>query len=302
MITKRIYSACLFVLIAVFLALSLPVAGVDNPNYRRFEDAKSLRVYMKWHPKREPLISAHRGGPMRGYPENAVESFENVLNYGPCLIECDVRLSRDGHLVMMHDSTLDRTTTGKGKVSDFSLARLKQLFLKDPGGQITRFRIPTLGEVLEWSKGRAVLSVDVKRDVPFHRVVDAVRKHKAGGHAVIITYSLEDTKKVHQLAPELMISASAGSIKGVDALLAGGVPPGNLCVFVGGSEPEPAVYKALHEKDIRAILGTMHNLDNRAAARGFQVYRQLYRNGADILATDNAPLVSQAIKEMKKQE
>jgi len=271
----------------------------SNPNYRSFANARELRAYMKWHAARKPLISAHRGGPMGNFPENAVETFENALKYGPCLIECDVQVTKDGHLVMMHDNTLDRTTTGKGKVSHHTLAQIKKLFLKDTGNKITGFRVPTLAEVLGWAVGRAVLTIDVKvKDgISFERVISEIREYNAEGHAIIIVYDIEDMLKVHRLAADLMISAAVNGIKGAEKLFAAGVPAENLIAFVGVYEPEIRVYEMLHEKGIRSVLGTMHNLDNKAVARGVSVYRQLFQNGADILSTDHVALVSRAFLE-----
>jgi glycerophosphoryl diester phosphodiesterase len=286
------------ILFSILLFLGNRCDETVKSNYRSFESAEELQAYLKWHPGKEPLISAHRGGPEAGFPENAIETFENVLRYGPCLIECDVRISKDGHLVMMHDETLDRTTTGSGKVSDHTLAELKELFLKDNNNKPTTYRIPTFAEVLQWAVERTVLTVDVKRDVSLKQIVSEIREHKAEGHAVVIVYNHEDLLKVHRLAPDLMISASALGIMGVKALLSADVPAVNICAFVGVYEPPRDVYEMLHQKGISTILVTSHNLDNKAAARGIRVYQELYRNGADILSTDNVPLVSKAIKEL----
>ena len=298
MVRRQVYFN---MLVLVLLLLSYTVfAGEPRSHYRSFADANELKAYMKWYGNRELLISAHRGSPLKGYPENAVETFEHILSYHPCLIECDLRLSQDGHIIMMHDETLERTTTGEGQVSDYTLAQLKQFFLKDPESTVTGFRIPTFAEVLTWAKGKAILTVDVKRGVSFTKVIEAVRQNKAEGHVIIITYSHDDAKLVHNLAPDLMISAGAGNMKSLKHLLTSGIPLENLCVFVGVSEPDPMVYKTLHQNGIRAILGTLTNLDSRAAKLGTRVYRRLYQNGADILATDNVPLVTKAIKEMKE--
>jgi glycerophosphoryl diester phosphodiesterase len=292
-------------ILAVFWGFHLAAAAAadattgSNPNYRSFANARELQAYMKWHTDREPLISAHRGGPMGDFPENALETFENALKYGPCLIECDVQVTKDGCLVMMHDNTLDRTTTGKGKVSHHTLAQIKKLFLKNVSNKITGFRVPTMAEVLRWAVGRAVLTIDVKAKdgVPFDQVISEIRKYRAEGHAIIIVYNIEDMLKVHRLAADLMISVSVTGIKGVEKLFATGMPAENLIAFVGVYEPDINVYEMLHKKGIRTSLGTMHNLDNKAAARGVSVYQQLYKNGADILSTDKVPLVSRAIME-----
>jgi glycerophosphoryl diester phosphodiesterase len=298
-IKKKRVPILILALLLALLFLGNVYGETSKSNYRSFANAKELQAYMRWHLGKAPLISAHRGGPMEGFPENAIETFENTLRYGPCLIECDVRITKDGHLVMMHDATLDRTTNGSGRVSDYTLEELKRLFLKDNKNKLTGCRIPTFGETLQWAVGRAILTVDVKKDVPINRIISEIQKHKADGHAIIIVYNLGDLKKVHQLAPSLMISASARGIIGVKKLFSTGVPAENICAFVGVYEPEPRVYEILHKNGVAAILGTMHNLDNKAVARGISVYQKLFRNGADILATDNVPLVSQAIKDWK---
>ncbi|MCP4217067.1 MAG: hypothetical protein GY765_20635 [bacterium] len=278
-------------------------------NRLNFSDAGELKAYMKWRPGKQGLISAHRGGPMpaassdtAGFPENALETFDNALTYGPCLIECDVRICKDGKMVMMHDDTLDRTTTGHGLVSDHTLAALKRLYLKAPGSnKPTTYRIPTFGEVLRWAKGRTILTVDVKRGVPFERIVSEVRRNKAEGHAIIIVYNPKDLVKVHKLAPDLMISASAKGMERTRRMLDSGVPAENICAFVGVRLPSSDVFALLHKKGITTIMGTMHNLDNSAARKGTKVYKQLYEAGADVLSTANVPLVSKAIKEMAGQ-
>ncbi len=266
-----------------------------QPHYLSFSNVTELKTYLKWAPGKKAIISAHRGGPMKGFPENAVETFENILRYGPCMIECDVRLSKDGILVMMHDDTLERTTNGSGNVTDYTFDQLKKLFLKDPMGKITPYRIPSFAQALKWAKGRAVLAVDVKRKIPYKKVIEEIREYEAEPHVVVITYNWEQLQEVYRLAPELMVSAGAKGVMGTQKLLASGVPASNLCVFVGVYEPKKQVYDLLHEKGILTILGTMHNLDKKAEARGLHVYRELVKNGADILATDNPVMATRAI-------
>ncbi|MCC6356140.1 MAG: IS66 family insertion sequence element accessory protein TnpB [Verrucomicrobiae bacterium] len=92
-----------------------------------------------FRPERGPLpfVSAHRGGAQEGFPENCLESFEHTLRHTFAIMEIDPRYAKDGAIVVHHDATLERTTTGRGKVSDFTLAELKQLRLKDPEGNVT---------------------------------------------------------------------------------------------------------------------------------------------------------------------
>jgi glycerophosphoryl diester phosphodiesterase len=270
----------------------------SNSNYRSYSSPDELKSEMRWRSDAKPMMSAHRGGPMPGFPENAIETFENALTYGPCIIECDIRVSRDGHLVMMHDATIDRTTNGKGTVSSMTLDQLKLFNLVDINGNQTEFRIPTLQETLSWAKGKAVLTLDIKRDVEPSHVIAVVREMKAEAYSIIITYNWNQVERVYGLAPELMISASAGSYEAMQLIFSSEIPLENFVFFVGTYEPDQAIYDMAHLRGVRTILGTMHNLDNKAAVKGISVYQQLYQNGADILSSDNIPLLAEAINKM----
>ncbi|WP_051292618.1 glycerophosphodiester phosphodiesterase family protein [Olivibacter sitiensis] len=233
-----------------------------------------------------PLVSAHRGGPGPGYPENALETFMHRAATQPLVIECDIALSKDSVLVLMHDDKLDRTTTGKGYLKDFTYEELARLQLRDTDGKVTDFKIPKLDDALNWGKGKVLFTLDVKRGVPYDLVIDAVRRNRAEASSIIITYNAGQAEEVYQLAPELMISASIAKIDDLVRLSELGVPDNRLVAFVGIREPDTALYTRLHEHGIRCILGTMGNLDARAVARGDSVYYGLVQRGADMLSTD----------------
>lgn len=283
-------------LFTCLILLSSGFLWAQEPHYMVFSSAKELQAYLRWTPDAVPLIGAHRGAPQPGFAENSLEAFENALRYAPCVIECDVRKSKDGVLVMMHDKTLERTTTGRGLVRDYTLAELRKLHLKDPGGNITPYRIPTLGEVLEWARARTIVELDVKTPVTAEEIVEAIGRHRAVSYTIVIAYNRDSVLRYHHLNPELVISAPADGPEAVKRLLELPIPPENLIGFVGVSEPAQEVYKQLHARGIRAILGTLGNLDRSARARGVEVYLRLLRNGADMFATDNVPLAAKAIQ------
>ena len=93
------------------------------------------------------LLAAHRGGAAL-WPENSLLAFRNAIALGADFIEFDVHLSKDGELVVIHDPTLERTTTGGGPVKDRTVAELKALRLKDRTGAVTGETVPTLEEVV----------------------------------------------------------------------------------------------------------------------------------------------------------
>ncbi|PRD45435.1 glycerophosphodiester phosphodiesterase family protein [Sphingobacterium haloxyli] len=252
-------------------------------NFKGIED---LYRFLTYSENRVPLISAHRGGPDIDYPENAIETFQRVASKMPAIIECDIALTKDSVLVLMHDETLDRTTTGGGKVSRYTLAELKELHLKDPAGTVTNYRIPTLEETLRWGIGQVIFTLDVKRNVPYQLVVDAIRKTKSEAYVVIITYSANQAAVVHNLAPDLMISASIKNIEDLIRLNDMDIPDTRLVAFIGTSQADKNLTDLLHQHGILCILGTIGNLDRQAQERGEQVYAEYIENGADILSTD----------------
>lgn len=129
------------------------------------------------------IVIAHRGchnpAPhhrLGSTPENSVAALEQCVTLGVDVMELDVRRTRDGHLVIMHDATVDRTTDGQGRVGDLTLAALKSLHLRDNEGgataPITAAQVPTLDEMLDRARGRIVLNLDIK-DAIYAEVIAA---------------------------------------------------------------------------------------------------------------------------------
>lgn len=121
--------------------------------------ADSIRAKFLDPQSREVLVAVHRGD-WRNYAENSLEGIDNAIKLGADIVEVDLKRTVDGELVLMHDKTVDRTTTGKGKVEDLTLAEIKQLYLKSGVGQKTPYRVPTLREAMTANKGRALFNLD----------------------------------------------------------------------------------------------------------------------------------------------
>ncbi|NIV15465.1 MAG: glycerophosphodiester phosphodiesterase [Aliifodinibius sp.] len=288
-----------FIVILFFAFLN---AQSSPKHYQSFFSTEELQAYLSWSPDKLPIVEAHRGGPMPGFPENCLETFEKALSYAPCLIEIDVQKAKDGVLLLMHDDTLGRTTTGSGLVSDYTSEDLKKLFLRDNFGNITPYRIPTLSEAFQWAKDKAILQLDIKGTIAAEEIVTAIDNHDAEAYTIIITYDLESAQQYHRLNPQLVISASAKGMEGTSRLLNSSIDHDCLVAFVGVYEPPLEVYEALHRHGILAILGVIGNLDQKAKRRGAGVYVKLLKNGADVLATDNVPLVADAVRQYMQEE
>lgn len=128
----------------------------------RIGSIEELQNYFTYSPDRDILVSGHRGGMMPGYPENCIESCEKTLSLMPAFFEIDFSFTKDSIPVLMHDLTLDRTTTGKGRVADYTYEELQQFVLVDRNRNATPYKIPKLEEMLEWGKDKAVFNFDNK--------------------------------------------------------------------------------------------------------------------------------------------
>jgi len=109
--------------------------------------------------KQSVLVVSHRGD-WRNAPENSLQAFQNCIDMGVDMVELDLKKTKDGELILMHDNTLNRTTNGTGKPEDFTLAELKELRLKNGAGCLTRHKIPTLRETMLLCKGKILVNVD----------------------------------------------------------------------------------------------------------------------------------------------
>ncbi len=158
-------------------------------------ETKSEADHLAWvqqqlkQPENETiLISAHRGD-WRNAPENSIQCLKQSIEKRFDIVECDLKLSKDGHLIIMHDKTIDRTTNGKGKPEEYTLAELKQLKLKSALGHVTRHTIPTFEEYLQVAKGKVMLCLDKAFDY-FDVAMDLVKKYEMEDQVIYNTPSI----------------------------------------------------------------------------------------------------------------
>ena len=248
---------------------------------------------------RLPIISAHRGGAAKDYPENCIATFEYTLRHTFAIMEVDPRYTKDGKIVLHHDATLDRTTTGKGKVADHTLAELKQLRLKDAHGNVTEHTIPTLDEAIAWARGKTVLVLDQK-DVPAKDRLKVVMEHKAQAWVMLIVYSFNDAKACYETDNNIMMEVMIPSREKAEQFEKLGVPWKNVIAFVGHTPPaEKDLCKWLRAKGASTMTGTSRNLDKpilEGKVKDIDAlttkYQALLDMGVDVIEADAAREVS----------
>ncbi|WP_111683986.1 glycerophosphodiester phosphodiesterase family protein [Winogradskyella tangerina] len=282
--------------LVLYLVIALIFAGCKPNSEKITEKSKLLEVF---RPSKGdfPNISVHRGGKdIFNYPENCLETLQYVSDSINAIYEIDVAQTKDGKLVLMHDNSINRTTTGSGLVRKLTYTELFDYNLVDDFGNETKFKVPLFEDVLKWSKANdVVLTVDIKRSVAQKEVIEAIRRAKAQDHCILITYDVEQAKSAYKLAPELLLSVSARNNEEFDRLLKANIPVENMIAFTGTRLSPSALYDRLHENDIVCMLGTLGNLDRQAKARGDELYKTWKASGIDIIATDRPFEVHNAI-------
>jgi len=167
-----------------------------------------------------PLIAAHRGLVGARVSENGLEAIQAAAAAGLDAVEIDLRTTADGVIILSHDATVDRVTTGHGRVSHFTLAEIRALSLKTGSGHIATFE-----EALEATKGtRTRLLLDLKRGggIDPDRLVAVVQAHDALDRIIIGARSVADVRTYRRLEPSLPILGFIPSQSDTEAFIAAG--------------------------------------------------------------------------------
>lgn len=262
----------------------------------------ALAPYFDCVRERGVAISAHRGQSADDQPENSIAAIEATGRAIPsAILELDTVMTRDRRLVLMHDPSVDRTTTGHGRVADLTLSQIRQVRLRAPNGDETDAAPPTLDEALT-AAGRvgAIVAIDFKADdeegtLELARAVIAeIRRARAADRVVLITYSDAATRAVAEMAPEMMISAGLGEATDLT-----GVDSDQILAWTGSRTMKPSVWRTLKAEGIEVQFGTLgapgERFDDRFAQDGdVGEYRQLWQKGVTVIATD-APLAVKSV-------
>ncbi|MET0182941.1 MAG: glycerophosphodiester phosphodiesterase family protein [Caulobacterales bacterium] len=245
------------------------------------------------------IVAAHRGAPEPGYAENAIATFDHTFAQAPVAMEIDVTQTRDGALVLLHDETLDRTTTGSGDVGAITLAQFQRLNLKDERGRTLEQHPATLREALTWAAGKTILELDIKQGVPFEAVIEEVRAANAENRVVLITYSEGAAMRLHRIAPNLMISAPIDSEADLDDLIARRADLTRFLAWTGIEEPNSALNVTLAQHGVETLFGTLGHPDRswdarieRGEASGYAAFAEA---GVELIASDNPVAAQRAI-------
>ncbi len=169
-------------------------------------------------PARTILACAHRGEHLR-HPENSLPAIQAAIDAGVDYVELDIRTTRDGYLVLMHDSTVNRTTGGQGAIKDMTLDEIRKLDLgaRFPG-KFPGLEIPTFDEALEACRGKIGIYVDTKSASPTD-LIAAIERHGMGEHVMFYSSSVEFLKQIAELRTSWKLMPEANNPAHVQELV-----------------------------------------------------------------------------------
>ncbi|MGN0091996.1 MAG: glycerophosphodiester phosphodiesterase family protein [Alistipes sp.] len=138
------------------LSLCLAAAVVALAQSRAERILRELR-----NPESEYVIVISHRGDWRNYPENSLEAIESAINMGVDIVEMDIHRTADGVLVLCHDKTINRTTNGKGKISEITYDSIRRCCLRSEHGvKMPKYHMPTLAEALDLCRNRVMINID----------------------------------------------------------------------------------------------------------------------------------------------
>lgn len=241
-------------------------------------------------------VYAHRGYSGR-YPENTMLAFREAAKTGTDGIELDVQLTKDGHVVIIHDETIDRTTDGTGCVKDYTLEELRKFnAAANWNGQFGFEPIPTFEEYCEWAAGeKLITNIEIKSGVYYYesieeKTLELVRKYGLSDRVIFSSFLHSSISILRELAPDI----PCGALVEHEGLHNSGY----YCNKMGYQAFHPG-WKCLPKEDVDSCKKYGIEL-NVWTVNDMDVLERLVEWGVDGLITNYPPVCLAYLKNMKK--
>ena len=187
-----------------------------------------------------------------------------------------------------------------GKVSDYTWEELQNFRLKDPEGNITNYRIPTLEEAIRWARGKTILILD-KKDVPMERTAQLITDMQAEPYVMITVHDGASARFFYEKNPNFMFEAFVKTKEAVQDYEDNGIPWSHIMAYVGPKiTPEVReVIDMLHERGVMCMISTAPSDDKLSTPESrAEAYRMIIRQGVDIIESDRPIEVAEAISSL----
>jgi glycerophosphoryl diester phosphodiesterase len=286
--------------------------------------------------ERRPLNIAHQGGEIEA-PSDTLYAFKTARRRGADMIETDVHLTADGHVVVIHDETVDRTTNGSGSVEQMTLAQVKQLdaaywFIRargtvhdpsrpasdftwrgvatgdkppPPGFAPNDFTIPTLEELLATFPD-ALLNIELKPTVAMTgrleaAVAELLRAHGRTDDVIVVSFNDQSVEIFKALAPEIHTAAPTGQVAAFWASSQGPLPGSPMPQHVALQVPETFEGLTVVTPDFISDAHANHLAVHVWTVNALADMRRLLDWGADGIMTDRPTLLEKLLRARQRQ-
>ncbi len=277
----KVRFAGLFISLTLFLAACQTQQPVDKI-LEKFHNPESGYV----------MVSAHRAG-HNGNPENSIAAIQHAIDVGVDFVELDVKVTTDGIVVLNHDRTINRTTTGTGDPEEYSWEELQKFKVKLPDGTITNKPLATFEDALNLVKGKVMVDIDLKTS-NLQPVMDLVEKTNTLKQVIFFDSDFEILKEVLKLNPNAMVMPRAHSYETADSALQIFSPP---VVHIDDSFYTEKVTSLITGKGARTWINALGDQDDIIRAGNTeQAVNNVLKFGANVVQTDEPEILIPYLK------
>lgn len=306
-----IQSKSIFLILFIFICVSCQSCKKENTvKMKEIANHKTVNTVLD-NNTNEVLVIAHRGD-WRNAPENSLQAIENCIDMGVDMVEIDVRLTKDSIPVLMHDKTLDRTTTGEGEIKDWTLEDLRKLYLKNGANHTTHHRIPTLEEALLVSKNQILLNLDKCYNY-FDVIYPVLKKTNTTGQVLMKgTASLKEVQRDFGLylndvrfMPIVKLDKKDAQQRVTEYINSATPPLAIEFVFSDLTSPVLNEFKSIHESGTRVWVNSLWESlnagyeDDMAVKHTDSIYGWYLKNNVSMIQTDRPELLLEYLQEKK---
>ena len=274
---KKIFGAVLFLF---YVSISFAQDAVENIR-KDFLDANSKIV----------LVAAHRAA-HNHHPENSLPAIQEAIDLAIDIVELDVKVTKDGVAVLMHDGTIDRTTNGSGKPSDYTLEELRKFNLIHKN-DTTSLHIPTFDEALKLIKDKIMVDIDLKTD-QLDPIIEDLKQNECEDQVFFFDNDYEALQYVKSVDPKFYLMPRAYSYEMADSAIVRFKPE---VIHIDFKFYEPEVVKLIKANDARVWINALGLPDMAFGTKNEdKAMDKLLLHGANIIQTDQPELLLNALR------
>ena len=228
------------------------------------------------------IVAAHRAA-HNGYPENSLSAAQHAIDLGLDIIEVDLKVSTDGVPFLMHDHTIDRTTTGHGDPESFTWAELQKFHLKMPDGTVTDETVPAFEDILNLVHGKLMVDIDIKTD-RLQSIADVVAKTDCQKQVIYFDDDYESLKEVLNYDPSAMVMPRAYSYEMADSALRIFKP---VAIHVDAKFYSAKLTQLIRDHDARVWINALGDADALiVAGKTDEAIKELTKYQANMIQTN----------------